>query len=226
MPNESISHCGVALSACLWLIKKKKNVGRGSSNWMQAYPEEAFPQSCVCLRSIWICFMINSYRKWSQVGTAVPELEAQRGQHKAKEVRLGQSFMWSTKESLRWLTASKPPFVIKCKTHMQRLIHTREYVLPTLQPTSFSHTNSYTHFTLRTADERKLMLDQCLVQEADLALWLVWLASREKGSEKVNEGLIYWFRRFFSAISSALLQPSLSLFVWVGTRPASRYTNV
>lgn len=87
--------------------------------------------------------MISDYRKWSQVGTVVPELEARRGQHKAREVRLGQSFMRSTKESLRWLTASKPPFVMECKTHMQTLIHAQEYVLSAPQSTSFSYTNSH-----------------------------------------------------------------------------------
>lgn len=46
-------------------------------------------------------------------------------------------------------------------------------------------------FVPRRADEQNLMLDQRLVQEADLAVRLVWHSSGETGSEKVNEGLIY-----------------------------------
>lgn len=68
------------------------------------------------------------------------------------------------------------------------------YHLPFLL--SLSETPLLAHtfrFRPRRADEQSLILDQCLVQEADLAVRLVWLSSGETGSEKVNEGLIYRF---------------------------------
>ena len=156
------------------------------------------------------------------VGTVVPKPPSQEGGNKDGEVTHAQNLVWSRGEPLRWLSVSEPPVVMECKTHSQSLIRcaTIFYIhfppLP-LSPRFSRHTSLTDPHTLVPcgAHERKLMLERCWVQEADLAVWLVWLSPGKTGSEKVNEGLIYWFSLFFSAISGGC-SAAVTLTVCVG----------
>lgn len=191
MPNESISHCGMAMSVSVWLIKRAL-VGIHLIQHRLAVKRHFHSLVFACKASASTLSSAATASGVSWYGG--PKVWSPEGENKDGEVALAQSLMWSKKEPLRWLTASKPPIVMECKTHMRTQIHAQQYFLFTFllchSTPLYTHKQTSTRVPCRT-DERKLMLDQCLVQEADLAVWLVWLSPGETGSEKVNEGLIY-----------------------------------
>lgn len=123
MANQSISHCGMALSACLWVIKRAW-VGIHLIQRRLALKREValLHISTVCL-PVFACKASAS--TLSSAATAA-RVKLVRWSH-CLEPRGGKQRRRSCSYAKSYVTASKPPIVMECKTHIQTQLHTQQH---------------------------------------------------------------------------------------------------
>lgn len=179
MPNESISHCSMVVSACLRIIKKKKKKPWFGIHLIQhrlALKRHfhslvfAFKTSASTLSSAATTSRVKLVQ-WSLLGV-------HGGNTKMERLLLPEVMCDKKQKPSRWLSQSHPlSWNVKhtCRhrnmcSHIFFFLHLFFSVF-LLSRSAPRRIHKFKHTLVRCrADERKLMLDQCLVQEADLAV--------------------------------------------------------